>query len=447
MSTPEIVPARRTLVDGAPLDAALPTEGRRSARDVDYSSLFRAVPSPCVVLDANLVVLDCNDAYVEVAGRTRAELVGASLFEILPAAIPGAESVPDTVRRAVLSALRTGRSVVVGLQRYAKDDELPPQGSEGGVAGRRYWIGTAVPVPRPGGVVTDVLYNVHDVSALVPHLDAAVSGSLELGGGLQARAAALAASAVAEQTQLFDLALETQRQLGIAVQEVMLPAEVPATVTDTVQVAVRYRPASDALRVGGDWYDVADLGHGRLAVAVGDVVGHGLRAAAVMGQLRSALSALTVADVGPAAAMAALDRVARHSPHATASTAVKVVIDPALDLAIYSSAGHLPPLVLRKNGTVTALDQALGPPLAVTQRTETRPLGTASLVVDDTLVLYTDGLVERRGEPLDRGIARLAEALVRHRNLDVEALADQLLAELPPRSALRDDIALIVLRR
>jgi serine phosphatase RsbU (regulator of sigma subunit) len=227
----------------------------------------------------------------------------------------------------------------------------------------------------------------------------------------------------------------------------MLPVEVPATVRATVRVAVRYRPASDALRVGGDWYDVADLGQGRLAVAVGDVVGHGLRAAAVMGQLRSALSALTVADVGPAAAMTALDRVARHSPDATASTAVKVVIDPALDLAIYSSAGHLPPLILRRNGTVQALDQALGPPLAVTQRTETRPLGTASLGLEDTLVLYTDGLVERRGEPLDRGIARLEAALVRHRHLGVEALADQLLAELPPRSALRDDIALVVLRR
>jgi serine phosphatase RsbU (regulator of sigma subunit) len=74
-------------------------------------------------------------------------------------------------------------------------------------------------------------------------------------------------------------------------------------------------------------------------------------------------------------------------------------------------------------------------------------LGTASLGLEDTLVLYTDGLVERRGEPLDRGIARLEAALVRHRHLGVEALADQLLAELPPRSALRDDIALVVLRR
>jgi serine phosphatase RsbU (regulator of sigma subunit) len=212
-------------------------------------------------------------------------------------------------------------------------------------------------------------------------------------------------------------------------------------------VAVRYQPAVDVLHLGGAWYDVADLGDGRVAVAVGDVVGHGLRAAAVMGQLRSALSGLIVADVGPAAAMTALDRVARHIPGALASTVVKVVIDPDLDLAVYSSAGHLPPLILREDGSVEALDQGLGPPLAVTEDAEARPLGTARMASGDTLVLYTDGLVEQRGEALDRGIARLAATLFRHRDLDVEALADHLLAEVPTQSALRDDIALAVLRR
>jgi serine phosphatase RsbU (regulator of sigma subunit) len=166
-----------------------------------------------------------------------------------------------------------------------------------------------------------------------------------------------------------------------------------------------------------------------------------------MGQLRSALSGLIVADIGPAAAMTALDRVARHIPGALASTAVKVVIDPDMDRAFYSSAGHLPPLVLRGDGAVDGLDQGLGPPLAVTEDVEARPLGTARLASGDTLVLYTDGLVERRGEALDRGMDRLAAALFQHRALDVEALADHLLAEVPTQSAVRDDIALVVLRR
>ena len=235
-------------------------------------------------------------------------------------------------------------------------------------------------------------------------------------------------------------------ELGFALQHLMLPAEVPAAVRQMIQVAVRYQPASDALRVGGDWYDVAHLGHGRIAVAVGDVVGHGVQAAAVMGQLRSALSALIIADVGPSAAMTALDRVARHIPGAMTSTAVKVVIDLELDLAVYSSAGHLPPLILRNGGTVEALNHGLGPPLAVTETVARRPMGTATLTAGDTLVLYTDGLIERRGEALDRGIARLAATLIRHRELEVEALADQLLTELPPQS-MRDDIALTILRR
>jgi serine phosphatase RsbU (regulator of sigma subunit) len=251
----------------------------------------------------------------------------------------------------------------------------------------------------------------------------------------------------AAERQLVELPAALQRELGVAVQELLLPAGVPTVVRGTVQVAVRYQPAVDVLHLGGAWYDVADLGDGRVAVAVGDVVGHGLRAAAVMGQLRSALSGLIVADVGPAAAMTALDRVARHIPGALASTAVKVVIDPNMDLAVNSSAGHLPPLILREDGSVEALDQGLGPPLAVTEDVEARPLGTARLASGGTLVLYTDGLVERRGEALDRGMDRLAAALVRHRDLDVEALADHLLAEVPTRSALRDDIALIVLRR
>jgi serine phosphatase RsbU (regulator of sigma subunit)/PAS domain-containing protein len=435
------------------------------AEALDFGALFHAVPSPCVVLDADLIIQACNDAYLKAASRRRSELVGTSIADLLPSrpagpdTIPGSEPVVETVRRAVRTALDTGRSVVVGLQRYDVDAgrttaqleakmEAKVEAqveAEVDAAGRHYWIGTAVPVPNSWGAPRHVLYNVHDVTALVPHLATALSEPLEP-AGRQARAAVVAATAVAEQSQLFDLALETQRQLGIAVQEVMLPAEVPLSVREAVQIAVRYQPASDALRVGGDWYDVADLGQGRLAVAVGDVVGHGLRAAAVMGQLRSALSALTVADVGPAAAMTALDRVARHSPDATASTAVKVVVDPALDLAIYSSAGHLPPLILRVDGTIHTMNQALGPPLAVTQKVVSRPLGTAMLRAGDTLVLYTDGLVERRGEALDVGIARLSDALVRLRELDVDSIADRLLSELPPMSSLRDDIALIVLR-
>jgi serine phosphatase RsbU (regulator of sigma subunit) len=288
-----------------------------------------------------------------------------------------------------------------------------------------------------------VLFNVFEVTALARQMGR--SGAAP-DGGAPLEKAMRAAWAVMEQNHLFDEAMEAERRLGVAVQSVMLPEAVPKAVQDRVAVAVRYRPASAALTVGGDWYDVTDIGDGRVAVAVGDVVGHGLVAASVMGQLRSALAALTVADVGPPQALAALDQIARHNPNATASTAVKVVLDPQLGFAAYSSAGHLPPLLVHADGTIEDLDAALGPPLAVTATIERRPLGTATVQPGSTLLLYTDGLVERRGEDLDVGIERLRHELAKHRLLKVEDLADQLLQELTVEDGLRDDVALVLLR-
>lgn len=409
---------------------------------LDYRALFQAVPTPCAVLDTDLVILDCNTAYRAVVGRARDELVGRGLFEAFPDLTSGGQSA-DAVRRGLLTAVSTGRRTILGTQRYDIEHAPGPTTGRGGAV-PRYWATTAIPLPGPTGEVECLLFNVHDVTALATHVH-------DLGNAVRRHAphageALEAAAVVAEQTQLFDESLEAERQLGMTVQSIMLPSEIPASVRTTVDVAVRYQPASDALRVGGDWYDVADVGDGRVAVAVGDVVGHGLVAAAVMGQLRSALSALIVADIGPASALAALDRVARHTTEATASTAVKVVIDPGLDLVVYSSAGHPPPLLVRPDGSVQALDQATGPPLAVTEAVEHRPLGTATASKGDTLVLYTDGLVERRGEDIDVGIGRLGEAVSRYRHLCAEGLADALLHDLGDASALRDDVALVVLK-
>ncbi len=405
---------------------------------LDYAALFRGVPTPCVVLDTEFVVRDCNSAYVEVVGRPRTELVGRGLFELFPDMTSSVDAAASSVRQALTTAARTGRSVTLGMLRY----DVAVSG-RGAVPEPRFWVSTVVPVPAVEGEVTSLVYNVHDVSAFALHLSGVDVDSLA--GELHQEQRVLSeVVTVTEQSRLLDPCVEAERQLGLAVQSAMLPTDVPAALSG--KVAVRYRPSSEALRVGGDWYDVADLGEGRLALAVGDVVGHGLQAAAIMGQLRSALRALTMADIGPAGAMMALDRVARESVEATATTSVKVVIDPELDLLTYSSAGHLPPVLVRCDGAVQMLDQATGPPLAVTERVGSRPLGTAKVGPGDTLILYTDGLVERRDEDLDIGIARLSSAVARHRDLDVESLADQLLTDLPPSSALSDDIALVVLR-
>jgi len=234
-----------------------------------------------------------------------------------------------------------------------------------------------------------------------------------------------------------------ERQVALTLQQAMLPAGVPDRHTD---VAVRYLPAVDSLNVCGDWYELVDLSATRLAVAVGDVVGHGLAAAGVMGQLRSALSTAIQSVDGPARALEALGRYARSVEGALASTAVQAVIDTAEQTIIYSCAGHLPPALLRPDGTVELLDQATHPPLGIRVPGVPRPQATLSYAPGAVLVLYTDGLVERRGEDIDVGLRRLTDGLRRHRSLDPEPLAEALLTDLGVAGGAADDTALVVIR-
>jgi len=206
---------------------------------------------------------------------------------------------------------------------------------------------------------------------------------------------------------------------------------------------VRYEPAVS--QVGGDWYDVVALPGGRYGVVVGDVVGHGLDAAAVMGQLRSAARALLLQDGRPARVLESLDRFAALLPGARCTTVFCAVVDPERGEVVYASAGHLPAMVAEADGHSRLLDQALFVPLGVlpsARREET----TAVLPAGATLLLYTDGLVERRGESLDVGLRRAAAALVAHRESPLEEVADRLARDLVGEEP-DDDIALLVYRR
>lgn len=213
------------------------------------------------------------------------------------------------------------------------------------------------------------------------------------------------------------------------------------------RAAVRYRPAVGALNVCGDWYDLVDLvGGNRIGVSVGDVVGHGLEAAGVMGQLRSALTATSRVAAGPAQALDILGRYAHVVDGAESATAVTTFVDFDHHTISYSSAGHPPPVLVHADGRVELLDRATDPPLDA--RPEPVPRPEATTVFDDgaTLALYTDGLVERRHEDIDTGVARLADALARHRGADPETLADAVLLELLPPGGATDDTALVVVR-
>lgn len=226
------------------------------------------------------------------------------------------------------------------------------------------------------------------------------------------------------------------RRISDTLQAAMLR---PAS--DLPTVAARYLPAEGNLAVGGDWYDVIDVGPDVRALVVGDCVGHGLDAATAMAQLRSAARAMLLEGHGPAAMLEALDRFAASVPDASCATVVCALFDRREGTVTYSRAGHPPPLVVGASGTEW-LDGACGPPLAVNplgRRTDvTRRLGRA-----DMIVMYTDGLVERRGESIDKGLGRLAVAAAALRGASPQQAADALLGHLLPGGS-SDDVVLVV---
>ena len=235
---------------------------------------------------------------------------------------------------------------------------------------------------------------------------------------------------------------EQARDLAVALQHSVLgQTALPAG------FGVRYRPAMRPLEVGGDWYDVISLGRDRFGVVVGDCVGRGLDAAVTMGQLRSACRALLLRNAAPAQVLTDLDSFAEQVSGAACSTVFCAIIDVAAASIRYSSAGHPPGILAHPGGSCAELlDRATTVPLAVTagqQRTE----ATALLRSGSALLLYTDGLIERRGERLDLGIRAAAELLQQHIDGTPDELADRLVAGLVPAGGFADDSLVLTYRQ
>jgi PAS domain S-box-containing protein len=233
---------------------------------------------------------------------------------------------------------------------------------------------------------------------------------------------------------------ETARDTSLALQRAMLAPTAPPP-----GFAVRYEPADPPLEIGGDWYDVVPLGEHRVGVIVGDCVGRGLAAAAVMGQLRSSARALLLTGASPARVLEQLDAAAALIPDAYCTTVMVAVLDTALAVVHYSSAGHIPAVLAAPHTGVTVLADARSVPLAV-QHDNPRPQVSHPLAAGATLVLFTDGLIERRGEAIDRGIGRVADILTRTLGAPVDAVADTVLRELAPADGYDDDVAFVVCR-
>ncbi|MBZ3901157.1 SpoIIE family protein phosphatase [Streptomyces griseiscabiei] len=228
-----------------------------------------------------------------------------------------------------------------------------------------------------------------------------------------------------------------ERATALTLQRSLLPAT-PAR-REGLDIAARYRPAlSD---VGGDWYDVLPLGPGRTGLVVGDVMGKGVQAAAIMGQLSSATRALARLDLEPAELLRHLDDIAGPLGDAIA-TCVYGVCDLNRGTCALSSAGHLPPVLATAEGDARLVEIPGGVPLGVGGV----DFGTVEvdLAPGSLLALYTDGLVEKRAEPIDTGLAAFTRLLRSPAGTDLEHTGDALLNALRPRPD--DDVALLLVR-
>lgn len=193
---------------------------------------------------------------------------------------------------------------------------------------------------------------------------------------------------------------------ALALQRSLLPARLPEI--SGVELAARYLPGH-AFGVGGDWYDVFTLPSGWLGAVIGDVSGHGLASAVVMGRVRSALRAYALICDGPAEALTLLNRKVHHFEAGSLTTALYAMISPERDRIVISSAGHLRPVLAGPDGTAVLADIPVDPPLGVGRSTRPRRAGTLPFPPGSVLFCFTDGLVERRNQLIDVGLARLTD--------------------------------------
>jgi GAF domain-containing protein/anti-sigma regulatory factor (Ser/Thr protein kinase) len=248
-------------------------------------------------------------------------------------------------------------------------------------------------------------------------------------------AAARAAPAITR-ARLFD-ALEREHRGAVALQRSLLPDRLPEVVG--VSLAARYLPARD--EVGGDWYDLIELQHGRVGIAIGDAAGHGVRAAALMGQLRTALRAYAVDGHEPSEVLARLDRLLRAIRVRGMATVAYGVLDPETGVLRLASAGHPPPVLVPASGKPRLLEAPSAPPLGTLafSRYVDREIRLAG---GEGVLLYTDGLIEVRGESLSEGLNRLLGTI--RPGSSPETICQDVMRNLIPEGGAADDVAVVM---
>ncbi|MEY2444335.1 MAG: hypothetical protein QOE00_915, partial [Ilumatobacteraceae bacterium] len=236
---------------------------------------------------------------------------------------------------------------------------------------------------------------------------------------------------------------ERDRDIALTFQHRLLPG-LPH-VPEWIEVAACYRPAT-GMAIGGDWYQVMEVGGGRVAAIVGDAVGHGLVAAAAMGQLRASIATAVATDPEPDHAMLAVDLFAAQGADTLGASLAYILFDPDAP-ARYTSAGHPPAVSVPIGGDAVLLEGGRRPLLGFRAPEEQGASGQFAFGSGDLAVMYTDGLIERRGETIDDGLKRLLHAVEASRALEPQAMCDAVVEQLTAGQGADDDIALVVIRR
>ncbi|MDX3672026.1 SpoIIE family protein phosphatase [Streptomyces europaeiscabiei] len=423
----EVAQARRRL-------AVIADAGVRIGTTLDLKQTAQELADAAVPHVADLAAVDVLESVVTlgsvipVTGHSPAEFRALAVAagypsEAIHAADPVGELAAHTSSRAITQCVRSARPVLVervderSMRRIARDAHAARALLAAGV--HSYM---ALPLVARGSVLgTLSLYRtVNDR----PFDDQ----DCLLASELAARAAICIDNA-----RLYG----RERATALTLQRSLLPAT--PVQREGLDIAARYRPAlSD---VGGDWYDVLPLGPGRTGLVVGDVMGKGVQAAAIMGQLSSATRALARLDLQPAELLRHLDDIAGSLGDSIA-TCVYAVCDLKRGTCTLSSAGHLPPVLATADGTARLVDVPSGVPLGVGGV----DFGTVELELapGSLLALYTDGLVENRTEPIDTGLTTLTRFLRSSGSTSLEQISDALLNA--PRPQPDDDVALLLVR-
>jgi phosphoserine phosphatase RsbU/P len=383
------------------------------------------------VTDATLSRLDASDLLDELLDRVR-DLLDADTAAILLLDAHSRQLVA-TAAKGLEDEVRQGFRVSVG------------QGFAGRVAETRGPI--VIPEVTPDDVVNPILLEKGIRSLLGVPIFAAgdVVGVLHI-GTLTPR------GFTADDVHLLQLAadragvagrIRTQKleqATALALQRSLLPTRLPAVAG--VDMAARYVPGHD-FGLGGDWYDVFKLPSGWLGVVIGDVSGHGLASAVVMGRVRSALRAYALVTDDPAEALSLLDRKVHHFEAGNLTTAIYAMISPDHQVVHLSSAGHLQPVLAAPDRPAELLTLPIDPPLGVGRHKAPRRTTTIDLPSGAVLVCYTDGLVERRDRVIDDGLERL-RAIVSPAPAD--DLCDVIMSGLGMEQP-TDDVAVLAVRR